>query len=409
MWRFVEKLSVAIVNNYFLLFAINGFLAMIGMKYIAKLDLLIMLAASMLTISYLMKRITYLDLFIIVFIGLIAIYSYTRNYDFSLWYLGCRTELYFTIFFFVGKHPAMQNKDILKKGLLPFIITCIIGLILYFFPQPWYIDYKMSIWSDQDDIGRFLEMSRLSAFWPYPYWVSYGCCIMYIYILSSSYRIGHITKKNISIMSFIVLIVLLTQQRAPLIMIASVTILYCIIILLFQPQKSKWRMWNSIILLFVLLSSIVVFAYNIMGEDMRDRMFDKLEAFSEVTNFVEDRTANMNRDFRTKEVTFFGDGIGRYSHAAYFQGKSAITDQQYLKMLYEIGIIGCIGYAFILLTTIIRGLKNVQKNQFELLIIIFFLMAMTGANCLAVFEQHVAIFWLSCGLIFTKYKNLNTN
>lgn len=134
---------------------------------------------------------------------------------------------------------------------------------------------------------------------------------------------------------------------------------------------------------------------------MRVRLLDKLEAFDNAQMFLKDRT-NIFRDFRTKEISLLGDGIGRYSHGAYFLGKSAITDQQYMKMLYEIGILGCIGYGFIFLVTILKGLRNIKGNIFELLIIAFYLVAMTGANCLAVFEQHIAIFWICCGLVFSR-------
>ncbi len=401
MGRLLEKWSVVIVNNYFLLFAINGFLAMIGMKYAAKLDLLIMLAASVLTASYLLKKMVFFDFLVIVFIGVLALSGYVKDYDESLWYLGCRTELYFIIFFFVGKHPSMRNLDIIRKGIVPFLIVCLIGLYLYFTSPSWYMEYKMEIWSDQDDAGRFLEMSRLSAFWPYPYWVSYGSTIIYMYIMYLSYKVGTISKKNICIMVFLVLITLLSQQRTPLAAIAFITIFYCVTSIFFRKRTQKRTMFGSLLILLILIMCIAVFAFNIISDEMRVRLLDKLEAFDNAQMFLKDRT-NIFRDFRTKEISLLGDGIGRYSHGAYFLGKSAITDQQYMKMLYEIGILGCIGYGFIFLVTILKGLRNIKGNIFELLIIAFYLVAMTGANCLAVFEQHIAIFWICCGLVFSR-------
>lgn len=65
----IEKWSFRIINNYFLLLAINGLLVMFGMLSIAKFDLLIMLAASVVSLSYLNNGVTKLDLFIILFIG----------------------------------------------------------------------------------------------------------------------------------------------------------------------------------------------------------------------------------------------------------------------------------------------------------------------------------------------------
>lgn len=110
--------------------------------------------------------------------------------------------------------------------------------------------------------------------------------------------------------------------------------------------------------------------------------------------------------FETTDVTFLGSGIGRYSHSIFLTGSTlAITDQQYLRILYETGYLGCLGYGFISLAIILRGLKNLKNNLFELSVIIFFLIAMMGANCLSQFDMHTAIFWLCCGRIYNNYRN----
>lgn len=97
-----------------------------------------------------------------------------------------------------------------------------------------------------------------------------------------------------------------------------------------------------------------------------------------------------------------GDGIGRYGHEAYYSGKMAITDQQYLKIMYETGYFGIICYSIFILLVVIRGIRNFKDNLFELGIIFFYLMAMTGANCLSVTGQHCIVFWFCCGRIFNK-------
>ena len=91
-------------------------------------------------------------------------------------------------------------------------------------------------------------------------------------------------------------------------------------------------MFGSLLKLLILIMCIAVFAFNIISDEMRVRLLDKLEAFDNAQMFLKDRT-NIFRDFRTKEISLLGDGIGRYSHGAYFLGKRAITDQQYMKML----------------------------------------------------------------------------
>ena len=52
----IEKWSLRIINNYFLLTAINGIFYLFGLNIIAKLELLIILAGTVIAICYLSKK-----------------------------------------------------------------------------------------------------------------------------------------------------------------------------------------------------------------------------------------------------------------------------------------------------------------------------------------------------------------
>lgn len=396
----IRILSFVIVYNYFLLYGINGLLGMVGMASIAKFDLLIMLAATVIAFSYLRKYITKLDVFIIIFIGIIAFTSLLNKYNYELWYSGCRQQLYTTIFFFVGRHPNIQAHIVFRKGIVPFLCVCIIGLILYVTLPSWYMDYKLQMWQEVGDISdnRILEMTRLSAFWPYPYWVSYGCAIMYIYIMINCYMKRYMNRIEVLILIFIAFIALLTQQRAPIFTIALLTVVF-IIGGQFRRKKYGYISLRSSIFYFILLSiSMFVFFITFIDYEMLERLLGKIELLENISVFLNERS-DIFSDFYTKKITLFGDGIGRYSHAAYALDKQAITDQQYMQLMYETGYFGCIGYGIILLNVLFRGIKHLSSCYIELGIIMFFLMAMTGANCLSNFVQHTAIFWMCCGYI----------
>lgn len=403
----IDNLSLVIIYNYFLLSAINGFLSMVGMVSIAKLDLLIMLAGTVIAFSYLRKYITKLDVFIIIFIGIIAFTSLFNKYNYELWYSGCRYQLYTTIFFFVGRHPYIQTHLIFRKGVVPFLCVCIIGLILYVTSPSWYMDYKLQMWQDEGNLsdGMILEMTRFSAFWAYPYWVSYGCAIIYAYIIINCYMNRYMKRSEIFILIFIAFIALLTQQRAPLFTIALLTIIF-ITLGQFRRKKYGHISLRSSIFYFILLSiSMFVFFITFIDYEMLERLLGKIELLENISVFLNERSDIFN-DFYTKKVTLFGDGIGRYSHAAYALGKQSITDQQYMQLMYETGYFGCIGYGIILLNVLFRGIKHQSSCYIEMGIIMFFLMAMTGANCLSSFVQHTAIFWMCCGHICNR--NLRT-
>ena len=404
LFVFAKSWSFRIVNNYFLLLALNGLLLMIGMINIAKFDLLIMLAATVITISYLSKGITKFDLFIIFFIGAIAFSSLINNYDHKLWYQGCRSQLYFTIFFFVGRHSQIANLNIFRVGMLPFLCVCITGLGLYIMSPSWYMDYKLQIWQTDEGVseGRILEMTRLSAFWQYPYWVSYGCAIMYAYIMINCYMKEFMKRQDAIILIFIAFIALLTQQRAPLFTITSLTIAFILFGLFKRKRIGHISLRTSILYFILLVVCMFVLFLTVIDTEMLSRLWEKFELLEDISMFLNDR-ADIFSDFYSKKISLFGDGIGRYSHTAYNLGKQAITDQQYMQLIYETGYFGCIGYAIIILTVLFKGLRHYSSFYLELTIIAFFLVAMTGANCLSSFNQHIAIFWMCCGRICNKY------
>ena len=206
-------------------------------------------------------------------------------------------------------------------------------------------------------------------------------------------------------------IAILTQQRAPLFIIAAITLIY--IAIGFFKKKRDGHTSLKLSIIYFLIASICMFGVfvSFIDIDMLARLLEKIEVLSDASVFLDER-ANIFSQFLAKDVTLFGDGIGRYSAAAYRMGKNAITDQQYLLTAYETGYWGCLGYGFIILVVIIKGLKSFSVNYFEIIIILFYLLAMSGANCLSSFGQHIAIFWICCGRIYNgsilhdKRKNL---
>lgn len=403
MIKLINRISTSVISHYFLLTSINACLIMLGLVSFAKLDLLIMLCAIVITINYLSHNVYFIDLFVLAFIFIIAISGFVQDYPYEFWYDGCRTQLFNILFFFVGRYPQMSNMDVLKKGLYPFLIVCIIGLILYIYQPSWYLDYKLHFWSSDTSVNRILEMSRFSAFWTYPYWISYGSAIMYSFLLYQSYIEGEIKLKNGCLLIFIFFISILTQQRAPLTFILATTLFYFSISTLTLNKIKSRSLWKTMSLLIIVIFCAIFFSISFMSSDMAEKLFEKINALSDASSFLKERSGIFDY-FKHKTISFLGDGIGKYSHEAVKMGKYAITDQQYLQIIHESGYLGCFGYSFIIISIIIKGIKNLKQNLLYLIIISFFLMAMTGANCLSNFDQHTAIFWLCCGYIYNKKK-----
>ena len=89
-----------------------------------------------------------------------------------------------------------------------------------------------------------------------------------------------------------------------------------------------------------------------------------------------------------KNISFWGDGIGRYGHGAFFEGSISVTDQQYIQLLYETGLFGLLYNVLMLLICLILGFKHFDKCKFEVGVILFYLLAM----------------WYCCGVVIFKTK-----
>ena len=391
-----------IIPSYFLIAAVNAFLRMIGLEKVAKLDNFYFYSVLLVTFVSFVKRIDRAKVFFLFFIAGLFFSSYCEQYSRDCLENALRGQIFCMVFFFIGKDHPQIAEDFFRKGLFPYIVVCIAALGLYIKMPSWYLTMKLmnttSNWTD----GYILEMSRLSGFWPFPYWVSYGGGIFYCYLAAKCYKSMYMNMKIITLMVFLLIILFLAQQRAPLIYSCFVTIYFIVLAVYRNKTRDKYR---SYILLFFVLSFVSLYAVSqFMNADMLERMVEKMGKANYSSSFLSER-ADLFSHFYDKKITFWGDGLGRYSHVALSKGLPAITDHQYLKIVYESGIWGCLGYGLIIIISLIHGALKWRENLFPLTIMGMYIMAMAGANCLAVSEEHAGIFWLCCGLIFAKKEN----
>ena len=392
-----------LIAYYFLLSSMDGLFLMLGMPSLVKLNMIMVLMAIPIAMEQLLKKRRGIDWFIFGFIIIVTISSLCIHYDSALFYFGFRYQLLLMLLFWVGESRYMADWKLFDKAKIPIVVTAIMGLVLFFFPPDWYISYKFSV-RDKGTDEFFLELTRLSAFWIYPYWISYGCGILYYYILCRLYMLGKsIRKKEVWLMCFLLLIIILSQQRAPFFFVLMSTVILGIVSLKGQSERQKYFR-NRIVLMVLILSFSSYFLISFLDTERLDFMLDKVVALNSGgnDNFIERRFKMFSDVGGGGGFTLFGQGIGRFSHAAYNLGKLAVTDNQIYAIYLETGYVGCIGYALIIGTVLIKGMKQFKYNIFELGIVLFYLMAMTGANPLNIEQEHTLVFWICCGRIFNK-------
>lgn len=389
--------------------AINGLLLMLGVTLIAKFDVIFVIAGIIVALNYLYNHVNGLDIFICFFMIILVLSSSLMDYPFELWYYGVRYQILTMIFFFIGKDKRCSDLLILDNGTKVVTIVGVLGILLLIFSPSWYVSWKISVF-DEISETRFMEMMRLSAFWKYPYWISYGSCLVFLYTIYKTFARNNWSLKIVILLMFLLAIQMLAQQRAPLLF--SLLFFFIISIRLVFSRKDIYKKAKKYLLGIVVLFTVVIVLLILEMDDNFMMFFmDKMDEMSNSTSdssFLE-RRSEIYKDFFNKSITLFGDGIGIYSHRAFELGRDAITDQQYLKILYESGLFGLFGYGIIIGASLYKGVRRFKQNVLELAIIIFYCIAMFGANCISVFDEHCVVFWLCCGRVFRNKNKIKFN
>lgn len=343
------------------------------------------------------------DYLMIFTILLISFLGYVKNPYKDLYKLGLLWEILPMLAFFIGKDKNNKNGDlVLKNGIVAVMITGAIGLALYILQPGWYLNYKLSVLTDVTDF-MWLEMTRLSAFWQYPYWMSYGVALIYIFILGKFVIDGQYKNKvMIFTLFFLFLISILTQQRASIGGILMATIVYVIIYKGLSKKQILSVLLYSFIIIIILYATFYLLS-SFLDLSRLDFILSKYEVFeNSKNNFLSDR-AEIFDNMKDIPKTMFGDGLGLYSHGADSKGlKHYITDQGYMKMLYETGYLGLVLRMYLILCCLLKAIHNFRNCHVECLVIIVFLVSLFGANSLSALQMHNIVFWFCCGHIWKK-------
>ena len=390
-----------IIENYFLLTALFGFLEMLSIHYF-EYNYIIQLSLLFLGISSIIgEKHNKIDVILILTIFIIVLSGYFLCPYKLLYKVGVIGEIISMFAYFIGKSKFCNNEKIFEKGVCVIAVVSIIGLWLYITQPAWYLNFRLSGIDNITD-HAYLEMTRLSAFWEYPYWVSYGVAILYCFVLGQT-LIEHKLSKKIGypLLFFFAIISLLTQQRASIGIIVLATIVYSI-----YYRKINNKSYAGIIKVGLIISFALLLLYLIIShyldETRLDFIFSKFTEVNERDNFIEDR-ANIFDNMHDVPISILGDGLGLYSHTAFGMGLTHyITDQGYLKMIYETGIIGFVLRIIIIAICLFKGLKDKRIYYFEITVIVMIVVSLFGANSLSSMEMHNVIFWICCGRINNK-------
>ena len=300
-----------------------------------------------------------------------------------------------------------------EKGFwLALSISFLLGFYLYFFAPSWYAHRLAAIWSGRwyrDTISEFavLQYSRFSGIFGGSYAISYFGIAALSMSFCSFVHPSSPREKKLAGLALVACWVacILCQQRIAMVCSTLIVIGH----VGYGAQKTgNMRQLVAIAVAAVLFSGVAYWVATMTSERVArvgEQLFRRWEAM-DFGQAMESRTWQYRTLMANWNAVVLGHGLGSGGAYARSHGLPGVTDGQYVKVLYEQGLLGVTWLGVIFICTLVRGLKHFRLFRFELGTIVFFCLAGIASNALCMNALYSMPFWYSLGRIWN-YAELN--
>lgn len=391
----VAKLRYLFVQYYYLLFILVGLSQMLrisgGWTIISYLSFLLALTAFRST------KCQFCDFLVLFFIAYsLLTYPLFGDYPSDIYVASIRDQIFPMSFYFLARNDKTRNTDILQKAIYPLMAAYIIGFYLFFTSPSWYVDYKLD-GNYNRTLSNYYNLTRMSSFWSSSYFVGYSAVFVIIYLINKS--VFENKKINyygvILVISFLALF--FSQQRVSIAFVGIYLSVVCFVLL--KKRKISPR---KFILYFIALLLVITLIAVLINHYMDKYYIDYLvQHFTDSEDSIVEDRINMFKDY-VSSITFFGEGLGKYSHNAIFYNMACISDCEYIRTPNEIGIFGMGIFLMISFFPLFINYKQGRQFNYESFFVIFFLLAMVGATPLEVSQQQPFMLWYCLGKMQNK-------
>ena len=382
----------SIIDHYYAIYVFMGVMSFIsfGEKWASIVVLLIIMTTVW---SYFKRpyKLNALDGVMILFI-LYQFFSYAfSNYPMRLWYMGIKNQIIPMLFYFIGRNLMFADNKMLVNMKTPMMVAMVFGLILYFWAPDWYIAKRTEIFlTAESSTNLYYEVTRLASFWPWSYTMGYASLIFIMYYCRDFFR------KDVGIYNQIcllvaVLVLFFAQQRTTM----AFFVVFLALFTFFSPKEQRKKLLYVWFIIILIMIGITYYMMNYADSDFVEYVLGRSIESDE--NIVEQRFGLYQRFWGT---SLFGEGLGKYGHAAVFETHTAsITDCEYIRMMSELGIVGCIIFGLIYVKAMWKSFFNIKVYFFEFCMLSFYLAAMIGATPLENGSMQNFLFWYCVGRV----------
>lgn len=296
-------------------------------------------------------------------------------------------------FFFSYSLTLKDEQKLYKKIENALLLCCIVGLVLYFWSPTWYVEWRLNSYSEWVGVDNALSVyeqyNNLSSVFSHPYYISFTGIFLISVFLNRIYN--NVDKNKSLILFFLTFFTLiLAQQRITIVFVLLLVLVYSVI----GVAKGREMFLTIVLILFAVTVYFIIHYYDIIVF-----LIERYATVFDNKTLVSGRTDIAYKLLNTSYNFIFGEGANLTGHIAIQYGKVCIPDSEYLKFIYEFGFVGSsIFFSYVFLTIYVA---YKYKLYIELPVVIFFVLAMYGANP---FEKDniILLYWICSGRVWKK-------
>lgn len=309
-------------------------------------------------------------------------------------------------FFFIGGDRNNTGDDYEKFFLWACLVCFLVGFYLYFFPPSWYSRQLVAMralrwYKSAASEFTILDYSRFSSFWG----TSYAMSFFGVTALGFSFLEVDIgSTRRDRLLGWLGVFVcwtacILSQERIAMAcstLTVGVHLLYTGVV-----ERKQYALWLAagigvaVLALAFLDSDALEGRFSVVAEQLQRRTEDM-----SFDTAMSTRTYQYENALKDWNSVLVGYGVGSASGYARSQQFMGVNDGNYVKILYEQGVVGLAWFALILLGSLVQGIRHFRYCRFETGILVFFMLAAIGSNAFCINALYVMPFWYALGRIW---------
>jgi len=287
--------------------------------------------------------------------------------------------------------------------LITSVISIVVGVYFFLVQPPFYVNYILKSYEGITENDSLFQLRLLSYYGDPTLIGNISTVSLAILFYLKKCEINYLQNKLVLFFLQIIILagVILSFARS-----AWVATLLILFIHQFKNTKIKFIKVTLFTALFIIL---FIFFTKYFGDNMLYAFIE--ERFSSLTNSFKERNSQLEWGKNVFINNPFGIGLGQAGHKSFTGDLSrGVYDNNYLRILVELGIQGAIPFISLILVTIyisFKGLINTQhKNIYFLIlsVLLIFYFQSIGSN---IIDLHYSsfIFWSFIGILSLLEKN----